>query len=133
MRKVVTWVVLLMFGAIVSGCASLEKPNVAAYPSKGQSAEQQARDINECEAWAKQQSGYDPAKDTGVGAVIGGLVGAAGGAAIGAAVGAPGKGAAIGAVTGAAGGSAIGFTKSKEGYEKAYAACMGARGYNVQR
>lgn len=142
MRKVVTWVVLLMFGVIVGGCASMEKPNVAAYPTKGQTAEQQSKDMSECQAWAKQQTGFDPAKDTGVGAAVGGLVGAAGGAALGAAVGAAsgggaGRGAAIGAaaggITGIAGGGAIGYSKSKDGYEKAYAACMGARGYSVQR
>ncbi len=142
MRKMVTWGVVVTFGVALTGCASMDKPNVYAYPTKGQTAEQQSRDQNECQAWAKQQTGFDPAKDTGVGAAIGGLagaaVGAAGGAAIGAATGGgAGTGAAIGAaaggIAGIAGGGAIGYSKSKDGYEKAYAACMGARGYNVQR
>jgi len=142
MRKMVTWGVVVTFWVALTGWASMEKPSVYAYPTKGQSAEQQAKDDNECRAWAKQQSGFDPAKDTAIGAAIGGLagaaVGAAGGAAIGAATGGgAGRGAAIGAaaggVAGIAGGGAIGYSKSKDGYEKAYAACLGARGYNVQK
>jgi hypothetical protein len=31
------------------------------YPAKGQSAEQQAKDKSECDAWAKQSTGIDPA------------------------------------------------------------------------
>lgn len=32
-----------------------------AYPARGQSDKQQARDRQECVAWARQQSGHDPA------------------------------------------------------------------------
>jgi hypothetical protein len=32
------------------------------YPANGQSPEQQAKDESECYAWAKQQSGFDPAQ-----------------------------------------------------------------------
>jgi hypothetical protein len=31
------------------------------YPAKGQSAEQQTKDKSECDAWAKQSTGIDPA------------------------------------------------------------------------
>ncbi|MEK7700385.1 MAG: hypothetical protein AAB418_00125, partial [candidate division NC10 bacterium] len=72
---------------MLAGCAS-SQPSVAVYPAKGQSAAQQAKDDGECQGWAKQQSGYDPATETAKGAGIGAVVGAVGGAAVGAAVGA---------------------------------------------
>jgi len=133
-------VVLVAFGC--SACASSEppRPSTLTTPLKGQSAEQHARDTNDCEFVAKQQTGYDPAMDTakgaGIGAAVGALGGAAAGAAIGAASGSAGTGAAIGAATGAVGGAAVGggykYTKSKEGYEQAYAQCMSHKGYQVR-
>ena len=127
--------------ALLSGCASSNQPAVAAYPTRGQSPEQQARDANECHAWARQQTGYDPNADTakgaGLGLAIGAIGGAATGAALGAATGNAGKGAAIGAVVGGVGGTAAGagygYTKSKEGFDRAYAACMSGKGYSVTR
>lgn len=44
--------------------AQYENPNdynVIAYPTQGQSPDQQARDRYECHAWAVSQSGFDPA------------------------------------------------------------------------
>jgi len=83
------------------------------YPAKGQSAEQQTSDKAECNVWATQQTGFDPAAPptasappppqpmpTG-GLVRGGARGAAVGAVGGAIGGDAGKGAAIGAATGA--------------------------------
>lgn len=35
--------------------------NLIAYPARGQSQAQQSRDRNECQGWAMNQSGYDPA------------------------------------------------------------------------
>ena len=127
--------------ALLSGCASSNQPAVAAYPTRGQSSEQQARDANECHAWARQQTGYDPNTDTakgaGLGLAIGAIGGAAAGAALGAATGNAGRGAAVGAVVGGVGGSAAGagygYTKSKDGFDRAYAACLGGRGYSVTR
>lgn len=140
MRRVVAWMLLIGFGMVVSGCAEMARPTVYAYPKKGQSVEQHSRDKSECEAWAKQETGFDPATETAKGAGIGALIGAAAGAATGAAVGAvtgsPGKGAAIGAATGGIGGAVVGggykYAKSKEGFNQAYAACMSARGYEVR-
>jgi phage tail tape-measure protein len=140
MKRVIAAIVVIGFGLAVSGCASMSQPSVYAYPKKGQSAEQASRDQTECQAWAKQQTGFDPATDTakgvGIGAAIGALGGAAAGAAIGAAVGSPGKGAAIGAAAGGIGGAAtgggVGYTKSKDGFDRAYAACMSSRGYEVR-
>ena len=79
------------FALALSGCASSgnPQPSVFAYPAKGQTPEQQARDSSECQTWAKQQSGWDPTTDTAKGVGVGAAVGALGGAALGAAVGAP--------------------------------------------
>ena len=139
MKRFGTWMIVIAFGIAATGCATTRQPAVYAYPKPGQTVEQFDRDQFECQAWAKQQSGYDPgtetAKGAGLGAVIGALGGAAAGAAIGAATGSAGRGAAIGAATGGIGGAAIGggyaYTKNKEGYGKAYSACMAARGYSV--
>lgn len=38
--------------------------DVIAYPARGQTAEQQARDRYECHSWAVSQSGFDPAAAT---------------------------------------------------------------------
>ena len=135
---------LLLVGAVLSGCASAgaqSTPNVAVYPAKGQTPEQQAKDSAECSTWAKENSGYNPAGDTakgvGVGAAIGALGGAAIGAATGAITGSPGRGAAVGAVAGGIGGGVVGgaqqYGKSEDGYKKAFAACMSGRDYSVAR
>jgi hypothetical protein len=134
---------LVLAMAVGSGCASSGPPaaKTVAYPAKGQNAEQQLFDKNECQSWAQQQTGYDPAKETGKGAAVGGLLGAAAGAATGAAVGAvagnAGTGAAAGAIIGGVGGSVGGgayqYSKTKDGYEQAYSACMQGRGYTVGR
>lgn len=139
MKRMGRLLVVTVFGIAVTGCATTQ-PGVYAYPQQGQTVERVARDQNECQAWAKEQTGFDPSMDTakgaGLGALIGALGGAAAGAAIGAATGNPGKGAAIGAATGGLGGAAVGggvaYTRSKDGYERAYAACMAARGYTVR-
>ena len=135
--------VTALLAATLGGCATSQppRPNVGAYPARGQSAEQQARDSYECQAWARQQTAYDPAADTaksaGVGLAVGAIAGAATGAAIGAATGNAGRGAAVGAVVGGVGGTAVGagygYTRNREGYDRAYAACMLGRGYSVAR
>jgi hypothetical protein len=138
---VVTWVTLGGMLMALTGCATgPARPDAYAYPAKGQTMEQVTRDQAECQVWARQQTGYDPALDTakgaGLGAVIGALGGAAAGAAIGAATGNAGTGAAIGAAAGGLGGVAVGgglgYTKSKDGHDRAYSACMKARGYEVR-
>lgn len=134
---------LLALGAIViglgTGCATEPpRPSVHAYPARGQSPERMSRDIADCQAWAQQQTGYDPVADTAKGAVVGTLIGGALGAGTGAAVGAAtggnvGRGAATGAVLGGVAGGVAGgvykYSKSKEGYDQAYAACMKGHGY----
>lgn len=139
MRQAVAWGLLAI---LVTGCASSQpKPDVYVYPTKGQDAEQQARDTSECQTWAQQQSGYDPATETakgaGFGALLGAAIGAAGGAAVGAITGTgAGTGAAVGAVVGGIGGGVSGgatqYARSRDGYDRAYSACMSARGYSVR-
>ncbi len=139
--RVIAGITALVFAATLGGCASSSpQPGVFAYPAQGQTPEQQAKDTNECQTWARQQSGWDPATDTakgaGIGLAIGALGGAALGAAAGAAVGSAGTGAAIGAAAGGIGGAAYGGTsqygKGKSGYEQAFSACMGGKGYTTR-
>jgi hypothetical protein len=46
------------------GSGSVASYEVIAYPARGQSTEQQARDRYECHSWAVGQSGFDPATAT---------------------------------------------------------------------
>ena len=140
-HRMVAGMTAIMFAAVISGCASSEppKPSVYVYPAKGQTPQQQAQDSGECQTWAQQQSGWNPATDTakgvGVGAAIGALSGAALGAAVGAASGSAGTGAAIGAAAGGIGGATYGgasqYGKGQSGYDQAYAACMSGKGYTT--
>jgi hypothetical protein len=101
------------------------------YPAKNQTKEQQAKDEQECYAWAGEQSKINPAAPkadsdsaakaakaktdsatTGA-AVRGAARGAVAGAAVGAIAGDAGTGAGVGAVAGAAGGR-----RAKKGAEK---------------
>jgi hypothetical protein len=131
---------------------------VVAYPSKGQSAQQQSKDEGECFTWAKQQTGIDPvavasAPTEQPGPAVGGgervkgaARGALGGAAIGAIAGDTGKGAGVGAVAGTmVGGKQARQNKAakeqqaeqaKAGtlqhFNKAFGVCMEGRGYAVK-
>lgn len=98
--------------AIVLLWASAAAAQVYVYPQKGQSPDQQARDQSACQAWAVQQTGFNPAAPPaaappppppsgGSSALRGGARGAAVGAVGGAIAGDAGKGAAVGAATGA--------------------------------
>ncbi|WP_144107243.1 glycine zipper domain-containing protein [Paraburkholderia sp. BCC1886] len=138
----------------LSPCAFAQKP--AIYPSHGQSPERQASDDGACYAWAKQNTGVDPAvvaqappppmAPTGAR-----VAGAARGAAAGAIIGDvnhhdAGHGAAVGATAGAM----VGGVRSRQQhaaqaqyaqasqqstlnlYWRAYGACMQGKGYAVQ-
>jgi hypothetical protein len=124
-------------------------------PSKGQSAEQQAKDGGECQAVAVQQSGFDPAKAQAAATPsqpAGGerAKGAARGAAVGAAAGAIGGDAGKGAAAGAAAGTVAGGSRKRQAgreqaaqaqqqetaaaqgqgaFDKALITCMQGRGY----
>jgi hypothetical protein len=150
----------IMSAAVLTALASA--PAVAqmvVYPAKGQSAAQQQKDETECYAWAKGQTGYDPAQATPYAApppppqhegerARGAARGAAGGAVIGAIAGDAGKGAAIGATAGtvaggsrqrrkqedhaqAAGQQQQAAAQQQQQFQKAYAACFEGRGYTV--
>jgi hypothetical protein len=100
------------------------------YPGTGQDAGRQAKDENECYAWARQQTGIDPtAAPTPVAAAEvpkgGAVKGAARGAARGAAVGAVGDDdrqrddGNLDAGEGAAAGAVVGAAKGRRGRKKA--------------
>jgi len=129
-----------------------------AYPSKGQSTQQQQKDDGACYSWAKSNTGIDPATAStapppqsgpavGGGERVGGAArGAAGGAVIGAIAGDAGKGAAIGATAGTMAGGARARQNRRaqqsnaqaqsqgavDTYNRAWAACMQGRGYSIQ-
>jgi hypothetical protein len=107
------------------------------YPAKEQTKEQQAKDEQECYAWANEQSQIDPAAPkansdsaakaaqaktdsaTRGAAVSGAARGAAGGAVVGAIAGDAGEGAAIGAVAGAVGGRRAKKSAEKQAAQQA--------------
>ncbi|MGN6731167.1 MAG: hypothetical protein ACTHMB_04250, partial [Candidatus Binatia bacterium] len=141
----------------VAFAAEAQKPIV--YPAKGQSAAQQSKDDAECYAWAKQNTGIDPAAvastpppqqtgpATGGGQRVRGAArGAAGGAAIGAIAGDAGAGAGIGAIAGTMVGGRQARQQRDAGNQQAVAqqqdlintfyrgfgACMEGRGYTIK-
>jgi hypothetical protein len=150
-----------IFCVCVSGVCLLLSMNALAqqpiiYPAGGQSPEQQQKDQGECQTWATQNTGVDPAvlattpppptSSTGGGERVGGAAkGALGGLAIGAIAGDAGEGAAIGAVLGTmAGGrrarqnqaaqqqaSQSQVQGQMDTWYRAIGACMTARNYTV--
>lgn len=146
---IVTAIVL----AGMSATAWAQKPS--AYPAKGQSAQQQSTDDTQCLAWAKQNTGIDPAAVAAApppatgpqGERLRGAVrGAAAGAVIGeVATGDAGRGAGVGATAGVLAGGArsrrnqaaqaqqaqAAKTQTIDTYYRAYGACMQGRGYTV--
>ena len=146
------------------GVLALTAPGLAwsqqifVYPQRGQTPQQQARDQGECQAWAGQQTGYNPmmaqAPPPTAAAPQGGLVrGGARGAAVGAAGGAIAGDAGTGAAVGAATGALLGGMRRRDqqrqvaaqeqayqsqnaqlqaNFNRAFAACMSGRGYTVQ-
>jgi hypothetical protein len=140
--------------AMTSGAAFAAKP--AVYPAHGQSPSKQSQDDGACYAWAKQNTGIDPAVVAGTPPPPQGPTGArVGGAARGAAAGAligdvnhndPGHGAAVGATAGAVAGGVRSRRQhaaqaqnaqanqqaEMNTYWRAYGACMQGRGYTVQ-
>jgi Glycine zipper len=161
MRRPTRRVIQIASLGLVLGClapigAEAQRPIV--YPAKGQSPQQQTQDQAECDLWAKQSTGIDPAvvaqqpapaqgPAVGGGQRLGGAArGAAGGAAIGAIAGDAGKGAGIGAVVGTvAGGRRARQDQAAQQqqadaqkqqaintYYRASAACLEARGYSIK-
>lgn len=130
-----------------------QKPS--AYPAKGQSTQQHGTDDSQCLAWAKQDTGIDPAAVAAAPPPPTGpqgerLRGAARGAVGGAVVGEivnddSSKGAAVGATAGVLAGGRRSRqnqaaqtqqaqskqAQSLDTYYRAYGACMQGRGYTV--
>lgn len=145
----------LAFAALCS-MALAQKPIV--YPAKGQSSAQMQKDQGQCQGWAKQNTGVDPAKVAAAppppsGPAVGGgerakgaARGAVGGAAIGAIAGDTSKGAGAGAVVGTmAGGrqarqnraaqqqqAANQNAQQMNTFNRAFGACMEGRGYTIK-
>lgn len=144
----------VIVSGVLVGSALYARP--VAYPAKGQSPQQQQKDDGACYAWAKSNTGIDPAAlaanppppSGGAGGgerLRGAARGAAGGAAIGAIAGDAGKGAAVGAV----GGTMVGGARARNNQQaaaansqaqaqgamdtfyRAWGACMQGRGYSV--
>ena len=144
--------VLVAFAIPLSAWA--QKPS--AYPAKGQDAQQTSSDDAQCLAWAKQDTGIDPAAVAAAPPPATGpqgerLRGAARGAAAGAVIGEiangdAGRGAGVGATAGVlAGGARARRNKAAQAqqaeaskaqtidtYYRAYGACMQGRGYTVK-
>ncbi|HEV7491838.1 MAG TPA: hypothetical protein VGO25_13620 [Rhodanobacteraceae bacterium] len=144
--------------AVAMAIATVALPAVsqqAAYPSKGQTPEQQKTDEAECNTWAIQQSGYNPANPPAVAkaqtAPVTGSGARVGGAAAGAAVGAIGgndvgnaaaKGAVVGGVVRRNKNRAAASQQNQAAaqqqqagataYSNARGACLQGRGYTVK-
>ena len=141
--------------ALCSGTGSANS-GLVIYPSKGQSTQQQAADENECRAWARQETGFDPARapkpqasNSSGGEIVGGAAkGAVLGIVGGAIAGDAGKGAAVGAGVGATAGlmrknrnrradnqaqqqSVDDYNRQLDGYNRAFVSCMQGHGYAV--
>jgi len=142
--------------AIFTSVALAQKPIV--YPAKNQTPKQQHKDDRECLAWAKQNTGIDPAVASApapqqTGPAVGGgerVRGAARGAVGGAVIGGIAGDAGTGAAAGAAAGTMVGGARARQNqrtqneqaqqqqqqalntYYRAYGACMEGRGYTVK-
>lgn len=140
-------IVVIAFGVPMP--ASAQKP--VAYPAHDQIAEQQSTDDAQCLAWAKQNTGIDPAvvaatppPPTGPQGerAVGALRGAAAGVVIGDSSKSARTGAAVGVLAGgqqarknqAAQAQHAQASKAQEmdTYYRAYGACMQGRGYTVK-
>jgi hypothetical protein len=148
------WLVgIAVIVVLCAGCAAEPMPRVVAvappplpdtnvyfYPAQSQSAQQQDRDKYECNAWAVQQSGFDPSAPNAPPhlrtAVVAGpppgsgvAAGALTGAVLGAAVSRPweaGQGALVGALAGAAIGGIAESAAENQAHQQASAASASA-------
>ncbi len=141
---------------LLAGAAAAQQ--VFIFPAQGQTPQQQAQDEGTCNAWAVNQTGFNPMHASTApppsgeaprgGLLRGGALGAATGAAVGAITGNTGRGAAAGA----AGGALIGGMRrsdqrnqqeaesqtwqqqqnaNRDAWLRAYTACLAGKGYTV--
>ena len=152
-RSSVVWSVVALLSARVAGAEPV------AYPTKGQSSEQQNRDEYECHEWAQKQTGVDPvalAEQTTApssSSSKSGLGSSLPGAGLGAIRGAADGDAGAGALHGAGMGRLSAVVRSRrqmekqqdaasdqkadvraqlDKYDRAYSACLTGRGYSVK-
>ena len=149
-------IVVFAAALAVASPALGQKPIV--YPAKGQSAQQKQKDDAQCVAWAKKDTGIDPAAASAppqqqTGPAVGGgervrgaARGAVGGAVIGGIAGDAGTGAGVGAAAGTmAGGARARKNQAAQNeqaqqqqqqalntFYRAYGACMEGRGYTIK-
>jgi hypothetical protein len=138
-------VMLAAVGLIAAKPAPAPAPTI--YPSKGQSQAKQTKDHQECDRWAVEHTGYDPAyhappEQTEGKRAKGGLIGAGAGAIVGGLAGNGAKGAVIGTVVGGVAGGQkqkrenkaknTTYAQNLDGYHRALSACMSGRGYSVK-
>jgi len=143
LRKCITATVTLSL--LVWGGSALAQGYV--YPARGQSPQQQQQDQAQCQGWAMQQPGANPAAVAAPPPPQGQVArGAARGAAVGAVGGAIGGNAGKGAAAGAAAGALVGGVRRRDqrvaaenaqaeanaSFGRAYAACLEGRGYTVK-
>ena len=147
--------------ALVSWANNATAAEPVAYPTKGQSFDQQNRDEYECHQWAQKETGVDPVavaeQATGTAksssGAKSGLGSGATGAGVGAIRGAASGDAGAGALHGAGMGRLIAVIRSRrqmeqqkeagaaenadlraqlDKYDRAYSACLIGRGYSVK-
>ena len=134
-----------ILATFLMGVVSVASAQQYVYPAKGQSSQQQQKDVSYCQNWAAQQAGNAPPAPsqptTASGSTPGaGVRGAARGAVIGEIVGGEaGAGAAAGAVAGRsqsrrqnAAAAQQGAAQQQDAYARANAACLEGRGYTVK-
>ena len=111
--------------------AAFKKLGVLAYPAKGQSAAKQTQDQRECYAWAKDQTGFDPATaaapnaDSAAKAAKEQTATATQGAAV--------KGAAKGAAAEASTATTAAANGQVDTFKKAVGTCLEGRGYTFSK
>lgn len=141
-----TLIAIGMLTFVAAAPAWSQKPST--YPAKGQSEQQQGEDDSQCLAWAKKDTGIDPATAATAQPVSAGpqgerLRGAARGAVVGEIVSDDaGAGAAVGALAGGrrarvnqaahAQQAQAASAQAIDTYYRAYGACMQGRGYTVR-
>jgi Glycine-zipper domain len=143
-------IIALACSAAVASVSAQQLP--AAYPTNGQSAEQQQIDKNACTSWAQSNASTQAVPPPQTGAAVGGgqrasgaMRGAAAGAVVGGITGDAGKGAAVGATAGVVAGgsrarqaqqqqnaaSANAQNQNAAALGQAYGSCMKGKGYSV--
>ena len=153
-----TWISAAICLAVLLTAGTTAAQQMFVFPTQGQTPQQQAQDEGTCNAWAVEQTGFNPATAPTApprsnqapqgGLLRGGARGAATGAVVGAIAGNAGRGAAMGA----AGGGLIGGMRrgdqqaqqsandrawrqqqdaARNTWRRAYTACLAGKGYSV--